>query len=489
MNVTAQSNVDYSRKWYVLLSVGMGIFLATIDGSIVNVALPTLEAAFDASFASVQWVVLSYLLTVSTLMLGVGRLGDIYGKRPIYLAGFVVFTIGSVLCAFAPTIGVLIAFRVLQAIGAAMVQALGTAILTEAFPPYERGRALGIGGALVSIGIVTGPTLGGLLIDALSWHWIFLVNLPVGVVGTLIALRNIPATQPRGGERFDYVGAVTLFVALSSLLLGLTLGQEWGFDQLWIQAMLVASVVVFVLFLWIEWNVRWPMIELRLFRNLQFSTNLGTGFLSFFSLGSMTILLPFFLQGVLDYDVRTVGLLLAVNPVALGLTAPLSGALSDRFGTRPISVIGLVLMVVGFVSASTMTEDTTTLGYIARLLPIGLGSGIFNSPNNSAIMGAVPRERLGIASGLLSLTRTMGQTIGIAILGTFWASRVAFYGGISQAADATRAPEWAQVLALRETFLVMAGLVTIGLLFALRAWRIENRAARRAGEPVGTAAR
>src|SRR5690606_5390826 len=128
----------------------------------------------------------------------------------------------------------------------------------------------------------------------------------------------------RGGERFDYVGAVTLFVALSSLLLGLTLGQEWGFDQLWIQAMLVASVVVFVLFLWIEWNVRWPMIELRLFRNLQFSTNLGTGFLSFFSLGSMTILLPFFLQGVLDYDVRTVGLLLAVNPVALGLTAPLS---------------------------------------------------------------------------------------------------------------------------------------------------------------------
>lgn len=468
------AGVDYSRKWFVLLAVAMGIFLATIDGSIVNVALPTLEAEFGASFALVQWVVLSYLLTVTTLMLGVGRVADMHGKRPLYLAGFVIFTIGSVLCAFAPSIGVLIAFRVLQAIGAAMTQALGVAILTEAFPPQERGRALGIGGAMVSIGVVTGPTLGGLLIDALSWHWIFLVNLPVGIVGTWIAFRNVPAVSPPGGERFDYLGAITLFVALTSFLLGLTLGQEAGFGVWWIQGLIVGALLVFGAFLWIEWHAKWPMIELRLFRNLKFSTNLGTGFLGFFSLGSTFILLPFFLQGVLGYNVRVVGLLLAVIPVALGVTAPISGALSDRFGTRPISVIGLVLMVAGYACASTVTVDTTIPGYVARFLPIGLGVGIFNSPNNSAIMGSVPRERLGIASGLLSITRTLGQITGIAILGTFWASRVAMYSGIGQAAEATRAASGAQVQALHDTFLVMAGLIAVGLFFALRAWWIER---------------
>lgn len=474
--------VDYGRKWYVLLAVAMGIFLATIDGSIVNVALPTFQETFNTSFAVVQWVMLSYLLTVTTLMLGIGRLADMLGKRPLYLAGFVIFTLGSALCAFAPTIGVLIAFRVLQAIGAAMVQALGIAILTEAFPAEERGRALGIGGLMVSIGVVTGPTLGGLLLDALSWHWIFLVNLPIGLLGIWIALRNVPAVQPPGGETFDVWGAVTLFAALCTLLLGLTLGQEWGFGELWVQAMLGAAVVVFGLFVWIEWRQRYPMVELRLFRTLQFSTNLGTGFLSYLSIGGMFILLPFFLQGVLGYDVRLVGLLLAVVPVALGVTAPVAGALSDRFGTRPISVLGLALLMIGFLCAATTTVETTIAGYVVRFLPIGLGMGIFTSPNNSAIMGAVPRARLGIASGLLSITRTLGQTSGIAILGAFWASRVARYDGIEQAAAATRAASGAQVQALADAFLLMAGLTLISLLFALRTWWMERHVADHPGQ-------
>src|SRR5512139_2468459 len=197
--------VDYSRKWYVLVAVSMGIFLATIDGSIVNVALPTLSREFDASFAVVEWVVLAYLLTLTALLLSFGRLADMLGKKPIYLAGFVIFTLGSVLCAIAPGIYWLIAFRILQAIGATAILALGMAIVTEAFPAEERGRALGITGAVVSIGIIIGPALGGLILAFLSWHWIFLVNLPVGIFGIWLVLRNVPFVQPPGGQRFDFI--------------------------------------------------------------------------------------------------------------------------------------------------------------------------------------------------------------------------------------------------------------------------------------------
>ncbi|MGD8586279.1 MAG: MFS transporter, partial [Chloroflexota bacterium] len=195
-----EHEIDYSRKWLVMAAVGSGIFLSTIDGSIVNLALPTLSRSFGSPFAVVQWVVLAYLLTISTLLLSVGRLGDMIGKKPLYTVGFVIFTIGSMLCGIAPTVYWLIFFRVIQGLGAVMITALGLAILTESFPAHERGKALGIGGAVISVGIVVGPVLGGLIIGAFSWRWIFYVNLPVGIAGTLLAARYVPNVKPAGGQ-------------------------------------------------------------------------------------------------------------------------------------------------------------------------------------------------------------------------------------------------------------------------------------------------
>ncbi|MGL4648095.1 MAG: MFS transporter, partial [Caldilineaceae bacterium] len=238
-----------------MASVAMGIFLATVDGSIVNIALPTLRAELNTTFAATQWVVLAYLLTLATLLLSVGRLADIVGKKRIYVAGFVVFTVGSVLCGLAPTVGWLIAMRVVQAIGAAMIFSLGPAILTEAFPASERGRALGISGMVVSIGIITGPTLGGIILGSLSWHWIFFVNLPVGIVGTWLAWRSIPLTTPRGGQTFDFAGAAALFVGLLTVLLALTLGQGRGYGDGLIIALLVVSGLTLAAFLVIESRV------------------------------------------------------------------------------------------------------------------------------------------------------------------------------------------------------------------------------------------
>jgi EmrB/QacA subfamily drug resistance transporter len=473
-----EPSVDYSRKWHVMAAVAMGVFLATIDGSIVNVALPTLTRAFGADFAVVEWVVLAYLLTVTTLLLSVGRLGDMVGKKPVYTTGFVIFTLGSVLCGLSPGIYWLVGFRVLQAIGASMMMALGMAIVTEAFPPSERGKALGISGSLVSIGIVVGPVLGGLLIGALSWHWIFFVNLPIGIVGTWMVTRFVPNLKPAGGQRFDFLGAVTLCASLMALLIALSRGQSVGFAAPGILALFGVWLVLLVGFVAIEWKSPQPMIDLKLFRNRLFNINLITGFATFISTSGTIILMPFYLENVLGYDPRSVGFLLAIVPVTVGITAPLSGTLSDRVGTRPITVVGLMILLTGFLAVSTLSLETTALGYMLRFLPVGIGIGVFQSPNNSAVMGAVPRTRLGVASGLLSITRTLGQITGIAVLGALWASRVAYRVGGALPDGATAAPPAAQVAALGDTFRAIVVLLALAVLLAAWGLVLERRSQR-----------
>jgi EmrB/QacA subfamily drug resistance transporter len=467
---------DYSRKWYVMAATAMGVFLATIDGSIVNVALPTLVRAFGTTFATVEWVVLAYLLTVTTLMLGIGRLGDMVGKKPIYTAGFVVFTLGSVLCGLSPSIGWLVGFRILQAIGASMLMALGMAIVTEAFPPGERGKALGISGSMVSIGIVLGPVVGGLILGTLSWHWIFFVNLPVGIVGTWMVLRFVPGSHPAGGQRFDLAGAITLLVGLVALLIALTVGQQSGFGQPRVLGLMALSLAVVALFVAIEARSPQPMIDLRLFRNTLFDVNLVTGFITFVCMSGTVILLPFYLEDVRGYAPQAVGFLLAVVPISVGVTAPLSGSLSDRVGTRPMTVVGLISLVAGFAAVSSLKVDTSTFGYLIRFLPVGIGLGLFQSPNNSAVMGAVPRSRLGVASGLLSVTRTLGQTTGIAAMSALWSGRVAYYLGEHAAAGATAAPAAIQVTALNDAFRVAVALLILAL--ALATWGLFHERRR-----------
>jgi len=472
---TSSPEVDYSKKWYVLSAVGMGVFLATIDGSIVNVSLPTMERSFQTDFALVQWVVLAYLLTVTTLMLGIGRLADIYGKKPIYTTGFIVFTIGSVLCGLSPTIYLLIGSRVVQAVGAAMIMALGMAIVTEAFPRSERGRALGIMGTIVSIGITLGPTLGGFIIQNLSWHWIFFVNLPIGIIGTFMVTRFVPSFKPPGGQRFDYLGALTLCVSLLLLLVALTLGQRNGFSDPIVLIMIGSFIILLGAVIFIELRMEQPMIDLRLFRNSLFSVSLTSGFIIFICLSGSLILMPFYIQNVLGYDVQQTGLLMATVPVMLGIVAPISGSLSDRFGSRLITVVGLVVLAIGFLAVSSLDAETTTMGYILRFLPVGLGMGIFQSPNNSAIMGAAPRDRLGIASGMLAVTRTLGQTTGIAILGALWAGQVYKYAGGLVSEGATSAPIFAQVAALRDTFMIVSVMILFALLLSIWGLREERK--------------
>jgi EmrB/QacA subfamily drug resistance transporter len=462
------------RKWWVLATVAMGVLLATIDGSIVNIALPTMVAEFGTTFGVVQWVSLAYLLTLAALTLGVGRLGDVWGKKHIYVWGMAAFTLASLLCALAPGVGWLIGFRVVQAVGATMVLALGAAILTEAFPPHERGKALGWIGTAVSVGIVTGPVVGGLLLSTFSWRSIFLVNLPVGVAGVLLAARDVPATPPRPGQRFDLPGAVVLGLSLLCFALGLTMAQERGFDDPVIIGLLVAAAILGVAFVAVERRHPQPMVDLGLLRNPLLSVSLLTGFITFVTISSVFLLMPFYLENVLGLPVRQTGLVLAAAPLALGVMAPVSGSLADRFGVRGFTLAGLAILAVAYFRLTGISTDTEVRAFLLLSIPIGLGMGIFQSPNNSAIMSSVPPHYLGVGGSLLTITRLLGSIVGTAAMGTLWAARVRTYaGGVLPPGGATAAPPQPQVAGLIDTYLVAGILMTAATLVGGWALRHE----------------
>jgi EmrB/QacA subfamily drug resistance transporter len=460
-----------TNKWLALAGLGLGIFMATLDSSIVNIAMPTFVEAFHTDLAAVEWVVLSYSLVLCSMMLGVARLGDMLDKKKIYLAGVILFTLGSGLCSLSPSIGWLIAFRALQGLGAVMMQALGIALTTEIFPASERGRALGINGGVVSVGIAIGPALGGLLIGLSGWQSIFWVNIPIGLLTFLMVLRFVPSRQSaRKGQTFDVAGALILLVTLSCYALGMTGGQNQGFGSWNVLALLGASAAGLAGFITLEKRTAQPMVDLGMFRNTLFSTNLLMGLLVFIALAGGFVL-PFYLEIVKGFDTRTMGLYMMAFPISMGVMAPAAGALSDRYGSRKISLAGLLVMIAGCLSVATLTAETSPLGIVLRLIPFGAGLGMFQSPNNSAIMGAAPRERLGVAAGLMSLSRTLGSVTGLPLIGSLFSARVIAAGGLA----VTSAPAAALVSGISSVYSLSAAFIFAVLCLSIYALWLDGK--------------
>jgi EmrB/QacA subfamily drug resistance transporter len=485
MTAVQQSDAapDYSKKWYVLVAIGMGVFLSTIDGTIVSVALPTLVEQLQTDFPTIQWITLAYLLTVTVLLLGMGRLGDMIGKKRPYMAGMIVFGVGSALCGIAPNVQTLIGFRVLQAVGAAMMQALGTAIITESFPPTERGRALGTSGLLVSAGILTGPVLGGILIDNIGWRFIFLVNVPIAVLGFVIVNHFVPQGGRRPGQRFDIAGAVILGISLAALMLALTFGQNWGWGDNRTLGLLGVFGLFLVAFIVLELRIEQPMVDLTLFLNPQFAVSLTMAVIMFVAISSR-IIIPFFFEQGQGLSVTRIGFILGVWPLSMAAIAPTAGWLSDKIGSMRISLAGIIVTAAGYLLLGMMVDLTVApLLFAVVSIPTGLGVGLFQSPNNSAVMGSVPKERLGVASGFLALTRNMGQLIGIAAVGALWATRTLNHVPAELAAtltDASAAPPEAIAAGTAETFLLLAVITGLTVGLGLLGVRIENRQRARA---------
>jgi EmrB/QacA subfamily drug resistance transporter len=457
---------DYSRKWWALAAVGSGTFMATVDGSIVNIALKTIQDSLGAEFHTVEWVVLCYLLTITCLLPIMGRLGDMVGKKRIALFGFGIFTAGSALCGLAWNIETLIAARVLQGVGAAMLQGVGAALLVTAFPPTERGQALGYIGTIVAAGILTGPVLGGLLLRYSGWPAIFFVNLPIGIAALLLATRALSDDAQRSSQRFDIVGAIALGWSLLLILYALTEGQAWGLSDARTLGTLAGGLIGLVGFVLWERRAAAPMIDLKLFQNPSFSLSLVAALASFLALSFNFLLLPFYLQNVLGFDPQRTGLTLIASPAVLALAAPISGRLSDKFGARWLGVIGLLLASTGLFSMAMLSTTSTQLDVILRLLLVGVGIGLFQSPNNSTIMGSVPRNALGVAGSLQAVMRTLGQTTGNAIAGAVWAALVIGAAGRAYV-PLTSAPPAALVSGLHGAMILAGVIAALGIVPAM----------------------
>ena len=475
-NITQRiTSMKIKKKWLVMISIAMGVFLGTIDGSIVNVALPTLVKELDATFQSVQWVVLAYLLTQAVLLVTMGRLADIRGKKQIYQTGMLLFTISSAMCGLAPSVEFLIISRVIQAVGGAMTAGLGMAIVTENFPEEERGKALGILGTVVTIGIVFGPAIGGIILSSFSWRWIFYVNVPIGIIGFFMVNHFVDKSKITTAQKFDFLGAGLLLIVLLSLLIGLTIGQSNGFKDPIVLSLFAISLITLGFFIYTEKRVEAPMLDLSLFKNPFLSVNLLTGTLVFMGLSSIGILMPFYLNDILGFSTRNVGLLMATNYIALGVFAPIAGNLSDRINTRLIILFGLGTLSLSFIFLSTINASTTMLSYILRVIPVGIGLGIFQSPNNSAILGTVPKDKLGVTSSMMSLTRVLGSTIGISLFATIWSTLTLSFNSDTSVLNANQAPVDTQINGLRITFLIVAGIMAFNFILAFNSWRKERK--------------
>lgn len=461
-------------RWLVVGTVCLGAFLGQLDASIAGLVLPTLEVVFKAPVASVEWVALAYLLTLAAIVVPLGRLADLLGRKMLYTWGFVIFIAGSALCGLAPSLAWLIAFRVVQAFGAAMLQANSVAIITAAVPRRALGRAIGVQGAAQAVGLSVGPSLGGLLIDTLGWRWVFFIAVPFGLLGTIVGWLVLPRTNRAAiaeaasePQRFDWLGAALLGPAVALVLLGLTYGNTWGWTSPAF-ALTVALAGVCLATFWIaEARSGSPLIDPALLRVRSFSLGLLAGLLSYAVLFGSLFLMPFYLERILGQTAAQTGLLLTPIPIALGVLAPIAGTLADRIGPVTPTVAGMASAALALAALALLPGVSlpATLGLLGLL---GIGFGLFTPPNNAAVMGSAPAHRLGVAGGILNMARSIGTSLGVASTGAVVAVRLSARLGTS-VARTLDAPPGALLAVFHETLLFLAGLAVLaGLLSTVR---------------------
>ncbi|MFI6317019.1 MFS transporter [Nonomuraea sp. NPDC050556] len=429
----------------VLAGLSLSILLSSLGTSIANVGLPTLARAFTASFQEVQWVVLAYLLAVTTLIVSVGRLGDLVGRRRLLLAGIALFTVASALCGAAPGLWWLVAARVAQGLGAAVMMALAMAFVAEVVPKERTGRAMGLLGTMSAVGTALGPSLGGALIAGPGWRAIFLVTVPLGVVTLLLAHRHLPADRP-AAERpgFDRLGTVLLALTLGAYALAMTMGPL---------ALLLVALLGVALFVRVEGRAASPLVRLSMFGDRVLGASLVMSALVSTVLMATLVVGPFYLSRALGLDAALVGLVLSAGPLVAALTGVPAGRVVDRFGARRMTLLGLAGIATG---SAVLALTSGLLGYILPMVAITAGYALFQTANNTAVMAGLPPDRRGVTSGLLNLSRNLGLITGTSVMG-------AVFAFASGTADVATAPPGAVSTGMRVTFALAVLLIAVAL--------------------------
>lgn len=437
------------------------MLLSSLGISIANVALPTLTHAFDASFQEVQWIVLAYLLAITTLIVSVGRLGDITGRRRLLLAGLFLFTVASVLCGVAPTLWLLIAARAAQGLAAAIMMTLTMAFVGETVPKARTGSAMGLLGTMSAIGTALGPSLGGLLIAGAGWRAIFLINVPLGLLAFGLAYRHLPADrrEPKTDRAgFDVLGTLLFALTLGAYALAMTIGRG-SFGPLNL-ALLVAAVLAAGFFVLVEARVASPLIRLAAFGNTMLSASLATSALVATVMMATLVVGPFYLSRALELDAAAVGIVMSVGPLVAALTGVPAGRIADRFGAGRMTVIGLIAIAAGCFILSVMPAISGIPGYIAPIAVITSGYALFQTANNTAVMSDISPDQRGVISGLLNLSRNLGLITGASVMG-------AVFAFASEAIDIATAQPDAVATGMRITFAVAAILIVVALAIAV----------------------
>ena len=446
------SNTRVDQKWLVLIAIGASTFMSALDTSVVNTVLPVINQSLESDIATVEWVVTIYLLIVSGLLLSFGRLGDMRGHKSVFLSGFTIFITSSALCGWAPSIGSLIAFRGLQALGAAMLASNSPAILTKNFPASQRGQALGLQATMTYLGLTAAPSLGGWLTDLISWRSVFYINIPVGLAAFVLSWKFIPQDRKtENQESFDVPGAGVFLAGLIALLLGLNQGHAWGWTSLPILSLIVIAGFFLAIFILVETRSTSPMLDLNLFNNRVFSASTISALLNYIAVFSILLLLPFYLIQGRDFSPSQAGLILTIQPITMAIVAPISGGISDRLGTRIPTVLGMLILSMGLILLSRLGPNSPIYEIGIALGVVGLGTGTFISPNNSAIMGSAPGQRQGIAAGILATARSTGMVLGVGLAGAIFTTILVDSVGENTIYAATRA-----------SFIIAAILAAIG---------------------------
>ena len=405
----------YTKRWQILIALALGTSMVPINASIVNVSLPNITEFFQASVATSQWVLTAYLVMLLSLVLFFGRFGDSYGQEKLYMYGAVGFLFSSILCSLAPSIYLLIIFRALQGIAAAMMISVSMGIVRRAFPVEKLGRALGIYSMAIAAGLALGPAIGGFLESAGSWTYIFLVNMPLGIISLIICYHVL---ERKRGEKvkWDLKGTILQFTTLFTLVYGLSLVQTSRLD-LKIFIIVFIALITFILFVINEKRVDHPLLNLSLFKNTKFSAyNLALLF-NYLSMYMVLFIMPFYLQKVLHLPLNNIGLLLTISPITMMILSPFSGFLSDKIRSRYLAFTGSLIFALALFSMSQLTIFSSASDVLWRFILLGIGAAFFQAPNNRSIMASISREESGMISSIIVTMRNLGMVFAVSFAG------------------------------------------------------------------------
>lgn len=430
-------------KYAILCTVCLGTVLSSYVSSCTNIALPNIMAALNFDMNSIVWVSLSYLLPYGSILPLTGKLGDQFGAKKIYLAGLITFTLGSLLCGVASNSTTMLVYRIIQGIGAGMLLPNAMIIVVETFEPHERGQALGIWSAMAAAGSAMGPTIGGYLIESIDWRSIFFSVVPFCAISIALAFMIIPTSKCNANSRADFWGASLLTISLSALLVALNKGQVEGWTSLYITLLFYLSFAAFVIFIMAELRVKHPMVELSLFRNINFAIANILGFISMLALYGAMFLLPFFLKSVLNYSSISAGVMLLPLTVTMVIFAPLGGRVADKFGSRIPAFLGIMLISLSIYLLSSINANYSTRDFFIRLVLFGMGLGFTMSPLSNCAISSMPKDKIGMGSGILNLFKIIGGSIGVVFVETILSnSEVRHYQILSEYLNApNRAPQ------------------------------------------------